>query len=83
MTLQRYNKLQIIQKKYYLLLIKFGGFLIFIYLCSRQLLSIMNKIYVMLFAAGFSTMAAAQEKFELGKPNDSNYRYLDEYKGLK
>ena len=37
----------------------------------------------MLFAAGFSTMAAAQEKFELGKPNDSNYRYLDEYKGLK
>ena len=43
----------------------------------------MNKIYVLLFAAGFSTMAAAQEKFELGKPNDSNYRYLDEYKGLK
>ena len=37
----------------------------------------------MLFAAGLSTMAAAQEKFELGKPNDSNYRYLDEYKGLK
>ena len=64
-------------------MIKFGGFLIFIYLCSRQLISIMNKIYVMLFAAGFSTMAAAQEKFELGKPNDSNYRYLDEYKGLK
>ena len=37
----------------------------------------------MLLAAGFSTIAAAQEKFELGKPNDSNYRYLDEYKGLK
>ena len=64
-------------------MIKFGGFLNFMYLCSRQLLSIMNKIYVMLLAAGFSTMAAAQEKFELGKPNDSNYRYLDEYKGLK
>ena len=83
MTLQRYNKLQIIQKKYYLLLIKFGGFLNFMYFCSHQLLSIMNKIYVMLLAAGFSTIAAAQEKFELGKPNDSNYRYLDEYKGLK
>ena len=64
-------------------MIKFGGFLNFMYLCSRQLLSIMNKIYVMLLAAGFSTIAAAQEKFELGKPNDSNYRYLDEYKGLK
>ena len=64
-------------------MIKFGGFLNFMYFCSRQLLSIMNKIYVMLLAAGFSTMAAAQEKFELGKPNDSNYRYLDEYKGLK
>jgi len=25
----------------------------------------------------------AQEKFELGKPNDDNYRYLDEYKALK
>ena len=64
-------------------MIKFGGFLNFMYFCSHQLLSIMNKIYVMLLAAGFSTIAAAQEKFELGKPNDSNYRYLDEYKGLK
>ena len=25
----------------------------------------------------------AQERFELGKPNDDNYRYLDEYKALK
>ena len=25
----------------------------------------------------------AQEKFELGKPNNDNYRYLDEYKALK
>ena len=25
----------------------------------------------------------AQEKFEQGKPNDDNYRYLDAYKGLK
>ena len=27
--------------------------------------------------------ALAQEKFELGKPGDDNYRYLDEYKALK
>ena len=62
---------------------KFGGFLNFMYLCSRQLISIMNRLYVLLFAAGLSTAAAAQEKFELGKPNNSDYRYLDEYKGLK
>ena len=43
----------------------------------------MNRLYVLLFAAGLSTVAAAQEKFELGKPNNSDYRYLDEYKGLK
>ncbi len=43
----------------------------------------MNRLYILLFAAGLSTMAAAQEKFELGKPNNSDYRYLDEYKGLK
>ena len=29
------------------------------------------------------TPAIAQESFELGKPNDDNYRYLDEYKALK
>ena len=27
--------------------------------------------------------AMAQEKFELGKPNDNNYRYLDQYQALK
>ena len=37
----------------------------------------------MIIAAGLSTMAAAQEKFEQGKPNNDNYRYLDEYQGLK
>ena len=37
----------------------------------------------MIIAAGLSTMAAAQEKFEQGKPNDASYRYLDEYQGLK
>ena len=36
-----------------------------------------------MFAASLSFQAMAQEKFELGKPNDANYRYLDAYKGLK
>ena len=43
----------------------------------------MKKLYVLLFAASLSTLVLAQEKFELGKPNDDNYRYLDEYKALK
>ena len=30
-----------------------------------------------------SFSAMAQEKFELGKPNDDNYRYLDGYQALK
>ena len=34
-------------------------------------------------AASLAVSAIAQEKFEQGKPNDDNYRYLDEYKGLK
>ena len=40
------------------------------------------KLCVLLTAC-LSTTALAQEKFELGKPNDDNYRYLDEYKALK
>ncbi len=43
----------------------------------------MKKIYFFLFAACLSASAMAQEKFELGKPNDDNYRYLDEYHALK
>ena len=43
----------------------------------------MKKFCIMIIAAGLSTMAAAQEKFEQGKPNNDNYRYLDEYQGLK
>ena len=43
----------------------------------------MNKVYLLLIAVNLSTMAMAQEKFELGKPNDDNYRYLDEYEALK
>lgn len=38
---------------------------------------------LVMFAASLATTALAQEKFELGKPNDDNYRYLDEYKALK
>ena len=41
------------------------------------------KTLLVLFAASLATTALAQEKFELGKPNDDNYRYLDEYKALK
>ena len=33
--------------------------------------------------ASLAVSAMAQEKFEQGKPNDDNYRYLDEYKALK
>lgn len=43
----------------------------------------MKKFYLFLLTAGLSTVAMAQEKFELGKPNDDNYRYLDEYQALK
>ena len=43
----------------------------------------MKKIYLLIFAACLSASAMAQEKFELGKPNDDNYRYLDEYLALK
>ena len=41
------------------------------------------KTLLVMFAASLATTAFAQEKFELGKPNDDNYRYLDEYKALK
>ena len=43
----------------------------------------MKKFYLLLFLASLMTPATAQESFELGKPNDDNYRYLDEYKALK
>jgi len=43
----------------------------------------MKKFYVLLLTACLSAPAVAQEKFELGKPDDDNYRYLDEYKSLK
>ena len=43
----------------------------------------MRKLYALLFLAGMSTATMAQEVFEKGKPNDNNYRYLDDYKALK
>lgn len=43
----------------------------------------MKKIYLLLTAVCLSASAMAQEKFEQGKPNDDNYRYLDNYLGLK
>ena len=43
----------------------------------------MKKVYLLILAAGLLMPAVAQEKFELGKPGDDSYRYLDEYKALK
>jgi len=43
----------------------------------------MKKLYLLLLTASLSVMAVAQEKFELGKPNNDDYRYLDEYLALK
>ena len=43
----------------------------------------MKKIYLLILAASLSTSAIAQQKFELGKPNNDAYRYLDDYKALK
>ena len=44
----------------------------------------MKKLYLLLLTACLSTLAMAQqEHFELGKPNDDNYRYLDQYQALK
>ena len=45
----------------------------------------MRKLLMCVLAASLMAPAMAQtkEKFEQGKPNDDNYRYLDEYKALK
>ena len=43
----------------------------------------MKKLYLLLLTAGLSVPTMAQKSFELGKPNDDNYRYLDGYKALK
>ena len=44
---------------------------------------IMKKLYLLLLTAGWSLSALAQQSFELGKPNNDDYRYLDEYQALK
>ncbi len=36
-----------------------------------------------MLTAGLSLSAVAQQKFELGKPNNDDYRYLDKYQALK
>ena len=43
----------------------------------------MKKVLLCMLAASLSLTALAQENFELGKPGNDNYRYLDEYKALK
>ena len=43
----------------------------------------MKDLFCFLIAASLTIPAVAQENFELGKPNNDNYRYLDNYQGLK
>ena len=43
----------------------------------------MKKILVWMLATSLSLSMVAQEKFELGKPGNDDYRYLDGYKALK
>lgn len=43
----------------------------------------MKKYLLWMLAACLSSTVMAQERFELGKPNNDNYRYLDEYHALK
>lgn len=43
----------------------------------------MKKLNAFLLCLGMSLPGIAQQNFELGKPNDDNYRYLDEYGDLK
>ena len=43
----------------------------------------MKKVLLCMLAASLSLTALAQDNFELGKPGNDNYRYLDEYKALK
>ena len=38
---------------------------------------------MLLLTAGLSVPTMAQENYELGKPNNEDYRYLDEYQALK
>ncbi|MDE6806845.1 MAG: endo-1,4-beta-xylanase, partial [Prevotella sp.] len=43
----------------------------------------MKKFFMFIFCLGLPLFGMAQQNFERGKPNDSNYRYLDDYADLK
>lgn len=43
----------------------------------------MKKFFVFILCLGLPLFGMAQQNFERGKPNDSNYRYLDDYADLK
>ena len=43
----------------------------------------MKDLFCFIMALSLAVPAAAQEKYELGKPNNDDYRYLDEYDALK
>ncbi len=43
----------------------------------------LRNVLIWLFAACMAASVMAQEKFELGKPGNDDYRYLDEYMALK
>ena len=43
----------------------------------------MKDLFCFIIAIGLTVPAVAQEKFEQGKPNNDNYRYLDAYDNLK
>jgi Beta-1,4-xylanase len=68
-------------------MVKLLHLLFFMYLCTHQYNyyqhSNMKKLFLLMFTAALLTPAFAQEKYELGKPNNDDYRYLDEYRGLK
>ena len=42
-----------------------------------------KRIYLLSLVATMFTTTMAQEKYELGKPDNDDYRYLDEYRNLK
>lgn len=43
----------------------------------------MSKLHSIILCCSMSLACMAQQNFEVGKPNDPNYRYLDEYTHLK
>lgn len=43
----------------------------------------MSRLHSIILCCSMSLACMAQQNFEVGKPNDPNYRYLDEYTHLK